>query len=92
MAEEIELGDRVEDVISGFTGIVTARTKYLESCDQVAIRPEKLGDKGELLKAEWFDAPWVKVVKKGIHKPKAAVETPAGKRVSGGPARDHGSR
>lgn len=88
---DVELGDRVRDKISGFTGIVVARTEYIESCDQVWIRPEKLGANGELQKAEWFDAPWVEVVEKGVYQPKAVVEA-AGKRLSGGPAREHGPR
>jgi len=82
----VELGDRVKDKISGFVGIVVARTEYLESCDQVLIRSEKL-DGGDP-KSHWFDVPWVEVIKKTVHKPTAAVMA-GGKRVSGGGNRPH---
>jgi hypothetical protein len=84
---EIELGDRVKDKISGFEGIVVARTQYLESCDQVLIRSEKL--EGGETKSAWFDVPWVTVTKKQVHKPTAAIESASGERRSGGGVRSH---
>jgi len=84
-----DLGDRAKDKISGFIGIVTAHTRYLESCDQVFLRPEKLDEKGALQKGEWFDSPWVEVIKVGVFKPTAVVQTASGTRLSGGPNRPH---
>lgn len=40
MAKEIKLGHKCKDVVTGFTGIVTARTQYLTGCDRVMLTPE----------------------------------------------------
>ena len=35
----IELGEKVKDTITGFTGIATARTDYLYGCIRVEVEP-----------------------------------------------------
>ena len=37
MKEEIKLGDKVKDSVTGIIGIVTARTKFLNGCIQYSI-------------------------------------------------------
>lgn len=37
MGEDILIGDSVADTVTGFTGIVTSRTEYLNGCVRVAI-------------------------------------------------------
>jgi hypothetical protein len=51
----IALGSKARDPISGFEGIVTARTEYLYSVPQVALTPERVGVNGERLQPEWFE-------------------------------------
>jgi len=81
---KINLGDRAEDRISGYKGIVTAIAKYLNGCTRILIEPEKLDDDGKMLKSLWFDDVQVKVTKKGSFT--------GGKQKVGGPARSDPSR
>jgi len=39
MLKEIELGDKVKDINTGFVGIVTARTEFLNGCVQFNVIP-----------------------------------------------------
>ena len=50
----IELGQRVVDDITNFTGIVTARAVYLTGCVQICVTPRADKD-GKLQPCEWFD-------------------------------------
>jgi len=50
----LKLGSRVKDTISGFTGILTARTEWLYGCIRVSIEPEVLHE-GKPIEAQWFD-------------------------------------
>lgn len=49
-----ELGQTVEDQITGFTGVVTGRVEYISGCNQVLVTP-KIGKDGSIRSAEWFD-------------------------------------
>lgn len=53
-AKKIELGARVRDKITGFTGIVVARTEYLTGCTRVSLQSEELVE-GKPLPWECFD-------------------------------------
>lgn len=71
----VNLGDRVKDTVSGFSGIAVAKVTYLQGCDRVAIQaPVKKNEKP----AEWmyFDEPQLKVLKRGAVK--------QGERITGG--------
>jgi hypothetical protein len=62
---KITLGDRVKDTISGFQGILVARTKWLNGCERLTIQPEKL-NAGKCIDQETFDAKQVELVKAGV--------------------------
>ena len=51
----IQLGDRVRDSITGFTGIATGRAEYQYGCKQIFVTPERLKDDGSMPGGEWFD-------------------------------------
>ena len=53
----IKLGDTANDTVSGFRGLVTARTEYLFGCIQVQLTPSGLNKEGEPFKPRWFDEP-----------------------------------
>lgn len=82
---EIELGDEVEDKVTGFKGIAIARHTYLEGCDRISIQP-KIKKDGELIDAASFDEPTVKIVRRNTVKPAHLEELEV--RKTGGP-RDH---
>ncbi len=50
----VRLGQKVTDNITGFSGIVTARTEFLYGCVRVCVEPEELKD-GKPIEAQWFD-------------------------------------
>jgi hypothetical protein len=51
----VKLGMKVTDGMTGFSGIATARTEYLNGCVSVHVEPDRLGEKGEILEGKWFD-------------------------------------
>ena len=50
----VKLGDKVTDYITGFSGIVTARTEYLYGCVRVAVEPTELRE-GKPVESQYFD-------------------------------------
>jgi hypothetical protein len=75
--EEIQLGDKVKDTITGFSGIAIGKTLWLHGCTRIVVQPTKLTKDGETVEAQSFDQPQLKILK-----PKA-VST--GSRKIGGP-------
>lgn len=62
------LGDQVKDSITGFTGIVRARTVGLEEVSTYAVQDTTSLER-ESLKWKWIDGPLLKLVKKEKIKP-----------------------
>lgn len=62
----MRIGDRVKDRISGFAGIITGRTEYLNGCRQFLVSPEKVNKDGESLKGLWIDEQTLEVIAAGI--------------------------
>lgn len=62
--EAAQPGDLAKDVVTGFEGIITARTTWLHGCDRIAIQPTKLGSDGTPVKDQVFDEDRVKIIKK----------------------------
>ena len=77
----INLGDRVQDVISGINGIVVAKTQWLYGCERVTIEPEG-NDKGKMFDRITVDMPQVKLLKSKIlvAKKEQFISQPAGDR------------
>lgn len=63
MAEEIELGDIAQDLITGFGGTVTGKCVYISGCDQILLAPQ-VSAEGELRESHWFDLDRCRVVTK----------------------------
>jgi len=85
MKHTIEVGDRVKDKLTGFTGIVIAKTEWLNGCSRMGVQSEKLKD-GKTMDAEWFDEVQLTVAKKSVHRPTGKelnAENPH--RIPGGP-------
>ena len=51
----VRLGNRAKDSITGFEGIVTARSEYLYGCVRVLIEPRSLTGEGKPIEGAWFD-------------------------------------
>ena len=76
---DIKLGDLVQDQISGFIGVVTAVSTYLNGCTQMCVVP-KVDKEGKKVDAEWFDFQRLTVLDRGV----VAVH-PAAATEPGGP-------
>lgn len=50
----INLGDKVKEKITGFEGIVTAKTEWINGCVRLSVQSPKLKD-GKPLEVQWFD-------------------------------------
>lgn len=63
----IELGQKVKCVVTGFTGIATARIEYLNGCMQILVSPKmavpKKGETQEYPTATYVDVEQLIVVK-----------------------------
>lgn len=84
---KLNLGDKVKDTVTGFTGIAVARTTWLHGCDRVTIQPEGLTKEGKVHDNFTFDEMQLVVVKEN-----AVKSTREGvnktKKVTGGPQND----
>ena len=60
---KVELGDQVEDVVSGFKGIVMARTEWLNGCARIVVQP-KVGKDRKMPDNACFDEPQLKIIKR----------------------------
>ena len=72
---EFELGSKVKDKITGFKGIVIARTCWLNNCNTYGVRSQKLKD-GKIQDVEWFDEPQLKIVKQEVFKARRSTGGP----------------
>ncbi|GAI75720.1 unnamed protein product, partial [marine sediment metagenome] len=59
----VKLGDVVRDTVSGFIGVATGKSEYLNGCVRYCLEPMKLTDKGDLIESHWFDKQQLEVVK-----------------------------
>lgn len=50
----ITLGSKVQDTITGFTGVAVSRTQYLFGCVRVGIEPQEMKD-GKPIEGLYFD-------------------------------------
>ena len=83
------LGQRVRDKISGYEGVVVARTEWLWGCVRYGVRSEKLDKEGLPLEDKWFDEDEILVLPAEVQE---APRPSAERRVAtGGPARATGA-
>ena len=85
MGTEIKLGDKVKCRITGYTGIATSRTEYINGCIQIEVTPKiKKGTnpKPEEMIGMGVDEGSLEKVDEGINKKKVVK-----KESNGGPSR-----
>ena len=64
----IRLGDLVKDQVTGYTGVVVARTEYLNGCVRLLIQPQKLDKDGKSREPEAYDIEQCVLVKDAVVK------------------------
>jgi len=72
----VKIGDKVKDIVTGFTGIAVAKTEWLNGCSRFGVQSDVLKD-GMPTDTQWFDAPQLELVE--------ADKVRGGKRDTGGP-------
>ena len=72
----INLGDEVIDTVSGFKGVVTSKTEFLNGCFRYGVQP-RVDKEGKLPEAFNFDEPQLELVK--------AKKVKEGPKNTGGP-------
>jgi len=89
MEQKILLGALVQDRLTKFKGIVTARTEWLFGCVRYAVEPQHVGENSKIIEEQWFDEDRLKVIPgenlTHLHRG-ASTET------TGGPRRDPSRR
>lgn len=74
----IKLGEEVRDVITGFEGIVIARSEYLSGRIMIEVQPKGLDRYGEMQNSERIDEQRLNgKEQKGLIGYKCQVDTPA---------------
>jgi len=69
----IELGDEVQDKVTGFKGIAVVRSIYLQGCDRISVQ-SPVDKEGEIPEPQHFDDPQLKILKKQKVKPEDVQE------------------
>lgn len=62
--EQIELGDKAQDKITGFVGIVMGHTKWIHGCDRFTLQPLGLDKDGKPIEMRTFDEAQLSIVEK----------------------------
>ena len=64
----VELGDEVQDKVTGFKGIAVVQSIYLQGCDRFSVQPP-LDKEGKMPESHGFDDAQLKILKKQKVKP-----------------------
>jgi FAD synthase len=66
MEQEIKLGMKVRDKVSGFEGIAITRVEFLNGCVQIGVKP-KINKDGKMEEAHHIDIQQLEVVGTGVN-------------------------
>ena len=83
----VALGDKARDRISGFEGIATARTEFLNGCVRISLSPT-VDEKGNAREDRWYDIEQVEVLERAV----TEFAPPPPLTAKGGDRPDHPSR
>lgn len=67
------LGLEARDLITGFTGLITARVQFITGCNNYKISP-KVGKDGEAKEGVMFDENQIEIIGQGVHIPGTNTE------------------
>ncbi len=79
--QNIQLGDRVQCIVTGAKGVVMGESMWINKCQRFAVQQEKVDKDGKAPEAQWFDVEQLKLVKKGVIPVKE--EVPVARRPNG---------
>jgi hypothetical protein len=73
-----EMGEVLKDIVSGFEGVVMARSEYSTGCRHYGLCPQKLNEKGAIPGWEWLDESRLIRTKKKRVVLNPSIEDPSG--------------
>ena len=82
--ENIKLGDKVKDTLTGFTGIVETKVECLNGCIRYGLVESEVNGKKNEMRTLEVDSQQVKKVDDGINKTEEIKKTGAGGRAKFG--------
>lgn len=62
MSKVLPLGSRAKDIVTGFTGILTARIQYLTGCDRYNITPVVKKGESKIEESNSFDVNSIEIL------------------------------
>lgn len=65
MKKEIQLGNKVRCIVTGFEGIAVSKINYINGCVQFCVKPEK-GKENKMPDGEYIDVQQLVYVSKGV--------------------------
>lgn len=77
-----ELGIRVKDIVTGFTGIITGRAEHLTGCNSYWVNPQLIV-KGKVVAAGYFDEDRLEKIDEGIKPEAVQGKKPGGEKLMG---------
>ncbi len=60
---KINLGDKVRDTITGYTGIAIGRTEWINGCTRIVVQSNKLKEDGTPSDSQHIDEPQCELIK-----------------------------
>jgi len=72
----MKLGDKVRDRITGFEGIATSVTTYVNGCVRYGVQPQALDKDGKPAEPQYFDIEQLQVVQKVMEPKKSTAGGP----------------
>lgn len=64
------LGEKVKDIVTGYSGVIMGASVFLTGCNQYGVLPQKLSKDGDVTDWRWFDENRLIKVGKGVELPK----------------------
>lgn len=62
----MKLGMTAKDLITGYTGVITAWCEFHNNCDRIALQPRELTSDGKVQERTWFDITQLEVVDEAV--------------------------
>lgn len=75
MSDKINLGDKARDTVTGYVGIVVARTIWLQGCDRPMLQAQGMTSDGKIHDGHSFDEMQCELVEAGAVLSHEARET-----------------
>ena len=84
---EPDLGHEIVDIVTGFKGIVTGKTYFLNGCVRLSVDPP-VKKTGEMRENQWFDIQQLRVINPSPPARQIVIDREAAATSTGGPRDD----